>query len=72
MFDLNVSQINYAKIEREKSIKMDLLDMQRKSWDDWDFKVNTNILLAWHEQEIKRAFEEWYEKRMSEHWKHIN
>lgn len=72
MFDLNMSPINYAKIEREKSIKRDLFDMQMKSWDNWDLKVNTNILLAWHEQEIKKAFEEGYEKRMSEHWKHIN
>lgn len=72
MFDPNMSAIDYAKLQRKVSIERALFDLQTKSWDNWDLKVNTNILLAWYEQEIEKAFEEGYEKRMSEHWKHIN
>lgn len=72
MFDLNMSPIDYAKLQRKVSLKNALFDLQTKSWDDWDLKMNTDVLLEWHEQAIEKAFEEWYTKRMSEHWRHLN
>jgi len=72
MFDLNMSPIDYAKLQRKVSLERAIWDLQDKSWDDWDMKVDTDILIDWHEKEIEKAFKEGYEKRMSEHWKQIN
>lgn len=70
MFDLNMSQVDYAKLERAKSVRRELEKRFVEQNIQWFY--DGDKLLTFIEQEIKRAFEEGYEKRMSEHWKHIN
>lgn len=70
MFDLNMSQVDYAKLERAKSMRRELEKRFVEQNIQWFY--DGDKLLTFIEQEIEKAFEEWYTKRMSEHWKHIN
>jgi len=70
MFDLNMSQVDYAKLERAKSVRRELEKRFVEQNIQWFY--DGDKLLTFIEQEIEKAFEEGYEKRMSEHWKHIN
>ena len=70
MFDLNMSQVDYAKLERAKSMRRELEKRFVEQNIQWFY--DGDKLLTFIEQEIEKAFEEWYNKRMSEHWKQIN
>lgn len=70
MFDLNMSPIDYAKLERAKSMRRELEKRFVEQNIQWFY--DGDKLLTFIEQEIEKAFEEGYNKRMSEHWKQIN